>query len=195
MDITDSPIEGVFCIRARRFEDERGWFSELYQHERYGTLPGGFLPMQHNVSVSGAGVLRGMHFQHPSGQAKLVSVVHGRVCDVVVDVRVGSKTFGSWYGVELSQHDPLQLMIPSGCAHGFLVLDGPAIVHYACSAIYSPSADRTLAWNDPAVAILWPEVPRILSARDAAAPRLHILEQEGLLPRFGDEAAQRGDVD
>jgi dTDP-4-dehydrorhamnose 3,5-epimerase len=180
MVVETTHLPGLRVVEVPRFVDERGWFSELWNEARYreAGLPHEFV--QANVSYSGGGVLRGMHFQHPRGQGKLISVLSGTIFDAVVDVRVGSPTFGQWYGCELSEANRRQLWAPSGFAHGFIVLSDAAVVHYNCTSLYDASCDRALAWDDPAVGIAWPEQPRTVSNKDRSAPRLDALVQEGL---------------
>lgn len=175
MKIIETPLGGVKLLEMDRFADERGWFSELWNEGRYrdAGLPVTFA--QDNVSFSTRGVLRGMHFQTPNEQGKLVCVLAGAVFDVVVDVRRGSPTFARWYGCELSRENRRQLWVPEGFAHGFLALSD-ALVHYNCTAPYHAASDRSLAWNDRDVAITWPEEPRLISPKDVAAPTLQHLD-------------------
>lgn len=172
MKVIEEPFGGVKLIEMDRFEDERGWFSELWNEERYHAagLPVTFA--QDNVSWSRQGVLRGMHYQTPNEQGKLVCVMAGTIFDAVVDVRRGSPTFGRWYGCELSRENARQLWVPEGFAHGFLVLSEEALVHYNCTRMFRADADRVLAWDDPSVAIEWPGVPRTISHKDRTAPPL-----------------------
>ncbi|MFO8048327.1 MAG: dTDP-4-dehydrorhamnose 3,5-epimerase, partial [Desulfosudaceae bacterium] len=133
-----------------------------------------------NLSFSRAGILRGLHFQWPGPQAKLVQVVAGAVFDVAVDIRRGSPTFGSWVGRELSAENRRQLFIPAGFAHGFYVVSRTALVIYKCDACYDPAADQAIRWNDPDIAVNWPaEAPR-LSDKDSAAPLLKDVPGENL---------------
>ena len=180
MNVTEAPLAGVKIIEPDRHEDERGWFVELWNEERYRAdgLPVTFA--QDNVSFSRRGVLRGMHYQTPNEQGKLVCVLAGAVFDAVVDVRRGSPTFGRWYGCGLSRDNGRQLWVPEGFAHGFLVLSEEALVHYNCTVPYHAASDRSLAWNDPEVGIEWPEEPRLVSPKDVAAPTLQHIDQ---LPR------------
>lgn len=183
--VTPTAMPGVTLIQAPRFEDHRGWFTELWNAERYRAAGLDFVFVQDNVSCSRRSVLRGMHFQQPNPQGKLITVLGGAVFDVVVDVRVGSPTFGSWYGCELSAENRLQLWVPEGFAHGFLSLTDEAVVHYCCTALYDAGSDRALAWDDPDVGIVWPGQPEVVSAKDRAAPRLHELAaRPGALPRY-----------
>jgi len=174
------PDVRIFDRRVAR--DARGFFSELWRDN--DAQAAGLPPfVQDNVAKSGRGVVRGLHFQHPSAQAKLVSVPYGEVFDVVVDVRVGSPTFGRWYGYTLSEENARQLFVPPGFAHGYQTTSETSVVVYKCSAYYAPEHERTLRWNDPALAIPWPIVDAVASARDAAARPLRELPADWL-PRL-----------
>ena len=181
--MTETKLEGVLVLEPRVFADERGAFVETWNAERYAALgiEGPFV--QDNVSVSKRGVVRGLHFQNPNPQGKLVSVLHGAVYDVAVDLRVGSETFGEWVGVELSAENGRQMWIPEGFAHGFQALADGTVFSYKCTAYYSPADERSLRWDDPALGIAWPLAEPIVSAKDAAAPVLMGLPEEQL---FGD---------
>ena len=168
--MTDLP--GVFIIESRIFRDHRGAFAELWRRAGYAEIGITDDFVQDNVSWSKRGVLRGLHFQEPNAQAKLISTLQGTIFDVAVDVRPDSATFGGWCGVELSADSARQLYIPAGFAHGFVVLSDTAVVNYKCSNYYSPADERTVRWNDPALGIRWPIADPILSERDAAAPLL-----------------------
>jgi dTDP-4-dehydrorhamnose 3,5-epimerase len=181
--ITETPLSGVRLIEASRFDDDRGWFAELWNAERYRGAGLDTALAQDNVSFSHRGVLRGMHFQWPNGQGKLITVLTGAVFDACIDVRVGSPTFGRWFGTELSGDNYRQLWIPAGFAHGFLVLSDTALVHYNCTVPYDAASDRAVAWNDPDVAIDWPDRPTTVSPKDHAAPRLADMRPESL-PAF-----------
>jgi dTDP-4-dehydrorhamnose 3,5-epimerase len=189
MNATAAPLAGVRVIEPPRFPDDRGWFAELWNEERYRAQGIDARFVQNNVSWSTRGVLRGMHFQHPRGQGKLITVLAGAVFDAVVDVRLGSPTFGRWYGRELSQQNGVQLWVSAGFAHGFLVLSEAALVHYSCTTAYDPSCDMALAWDDPDVGIEWPAVPWNISDKDRAAPRLAEHIRSGL-PGLNDSEEQ-----
>ena len=166
------------------YTDDRGYFMETYHKARYDEygIAGDFV--QDNHSYSTRAVLRGLHFQHPKSQGKLVWVVEGEIFDVAVDVRVGSPTFGCWAGHDLSARNHHQLYIPPGFAHGFAVLSDTAHVVYKCSAPYDRASDRTLLWRDAAMSIDWP-VPRpILSAKDQEGRTLEDLRDAGDLPLY-----------
>jgi dTDP-4-dehydrorhamnose 3,5-epimerase len=169
--VTATELPGVLVVEPRVFSDERGFFCELHRDGRgeHG-LAEAFV--QDNFSRSHERVLRGLHFQEPSGQGKLIQCLRGAVFDVAVDVRRGSPTFGRWVGVELDERSVRQLWIPAGFAHGFCALEAPADILYKCTARYAPDHERTIAWNDPDLAIRWPIRDPRLSPRDAAAPRL-----------------------
>jgi dTDP-4-dehydrorhamnose 3,5-epimerase len=171
--IRKTEIDGVLEVEGRFFEDDRGYFTELWS--RYIWQNQGFTTdfVQDNISLSEKGALRGMHYQiHPHTMGKLVRCVHGAIFDVAVDLRNGSPHFGKWLGRELRGDSPRALWIPEGFAHGFLTLEAQSLVLYKCSGIHAPECERTLAWNCPEVGIKWPEEPRIISEKDAHAPGL-----------------------
>ena len=179
-----APFDDVKLISPDLHSDARGAFVETYAADRYRAAGIGVQFVQDNLSRSKAKVLRGLHFQHPRGQAKLVRAALGTVWDVVVDVRIGSPNFGRWGGIELSGADQRQLYIPSGFAHGFVVLTAEAVFEYKCSDSYQPEYERCLAWDDPAVGVEWPVDQPCMSDRDAAAPTLDELIRAGSLPAF-----------
>jgi len=165
----DTGINGVTLIEPKVFGDERGFFLETFQKERYQEIIGEGLDfVQDNHSRSQKGVLRGMHFQTNKPQGKLVRCVSGAVYDVTVDVRKGSPTYGKWYGAELSAENKRQIWVAPGLAHGFLVLSAYADFEYKCTDYYDPSEEACLIWNDPVVAIDWPktEIAVKLSPKD-----------------------------
>jgi len=176
-------VPDLLLIEPNVHVDFRGFLIETWRRDHYRDVgvSGPFVQDVH--SHSAPYVLRGLHFQHPEGQGKLLRVTRGLVFDVAVDVRVGSPTFGRWWSVELSEDNRLQLWIPPGFAHGFLALHA-ADVHYRCTAYYSPECARSIAWNDPALGIHWPISRPVLSEVDAGAPILAQLEREGLLPEY-----------
>ncbi len=166
-------ISDVVLIRCKQFPDDRGFFRETYKYSDFATngIHQGFV--QDNYSRSTRGVLRGLHYQKdPDAQGKLVSVIHGRIYDVAVDIRKGSPTYGHWVGVELTQERPEMLWVPEGFAHGFCVLSDTVDFTYKCTAEYTPETYRGIAWNDPDLAILWPIKDPILSDRDKNLPSL-----------------------
>ncbi|MCC9608448.1 dTDP-4-dehydrorhamnose 3,5-epimerase [Blastopirellula sp. JC732] len=168
MNVVATTIPDVQLIEPRVFRDERGEFFETFQADRYREVTSVDF-VQDNCSRSKRGVLRGLHYQIENPQAKLVTVLHGEIFDVAVDIRQGSPTFGQWVGMNLSGENRKQLYLPIGFAHGFCVVSESAEVLYKCSDFYNPQGERTIQWNDPELAIDWPvEVP-ILSPKDAAA--------------------------
>lgn len=172
MRIETAPLPGVRIVHPPRAEDERGWFAELWNHERYRAAGLDIRFVQANASWSRRGVLRGLHYQWPMAQGKLVTALEGTIFDVVVDVRPASATFRHWFGLELSAANRRQLWVPEGFAHGFVVLSDHALVHYGCTAVYEPASDRVVAWDDPEIGIEWPRAPAVVSVKDRAAPRL-----------------------
>lgn len=158
--------EGLILIEPLRFHDERGSFMERYQQKRYSDAGISVSFVQDNEVFSKRNVLRGLHYQRSPGQAKLISVVRGAIWDVAVDLRQGSPTFGHWEAVELSGENGLQFFIPVGFAHGYCVLGEEAVVTYKLSAPYDPKEERTIRWDDPALAINWPIKHPVLSQRD-----------------------------
>jgi dTDP-4-dehydrorhamnose 3,5-epimerase len=181
MNVTDTDLPGVLLIAPRSFVDERGFFFECYHAQRYAEAGIAEPFVQDNFSRSVRGTVRGLHFQEPRAQGKLVQVTRGTVYDVVVDVRRGSPTFARWIGLELSGDAPKQLWIPAGFAHGFCVTSESADFHYKCTVPYSPEAERTIRWDDPTLAIPWPVANPLLSKKDAAAP---LLADAPLLPGY-----------
>jgi dTDP-4-dehydrorhamnose 3,5-epimerase len=181
MELVESRLEGPILVRPVVHGDARGFFHETYRRGAYADLgiPEEFV--QDNHSRSGQGIVRGMHFQVGAGMAKLVRCSRGAILDVVVDLRHGSPSFGEWEGFELTDENLHQLYCPIGFAHGFCVLSELADVLYKCSTYYDESIERGIAFDDPDVAIAWPDGLELTpSARDRAAPRLH--EIEGELP-------------
>ncbi|MFP8967005.1 dTDP-4-dehydrorhamnose 3,5-epimerase [Pokkaliibacter sp. CJK22405] len=172
MNIIPTPLSGCFIIEPRVYKDERGFFLESFQAERYRTTLGiDAIFVQDNQSRSSRGVLRGLHFQRSKPQGKLVYVSRGEVMDVAVDIRHDSPTFGQWTSVVLSEDNHRQLWVPPGFAHGFVVLSDIADYAYKCTEYYNPADEGSIAWNDPDLAIDWPEeVSFTLSAKDASAP-------------------------
>lgn len=172
MRLVRTAIPEVLIVEPDRFADERGFFMELHNAARYAAvgIPGSFV--QDNISSSCRGVLRGLHLQHPRSQGKLVTVLHGQVLDVGVDVRVGSPTFGQHVSVILDDVNRRQIWLPPGFAHGFLALSERAEIFYKCDAPYSPADEIAIRWDDPTLAIDWGTDHPTLSARDRRAPRL-----------------------
>ncbi|KAF1713026.1 dTDP-4-dehydrorhamnose 3,5-epimerase [Pseudoxanthomonas sacheonensis] len=172
MKVVETSLPGCVVIEPAVFGDDRGFFFETWNADRYGQLglPDRFV--QSNVSSSARGVLRGLHYQWPNPQGKLVSVLEGEVYDVAVDIRRGSPTFGRWAAVILSAQNKRQFWIPEGFAHGFAVLSDRAIFSYLCTAQYDKSADAGVRWDDAAIGIDWPIDAPLLSEKDGKAPFL-----------------------
>lgn len=180
MKVIQTGLPGCVVLEPAVFGDERGFFMETWNAQRFGELglPDRFV--QSNVSSSSQGVLRGLHYQWPHPQGKLVSVLEGEVYDVAVDIRRGSPTFGRWEAVILSAQNKRQFWIPEGFAHGFVVLSERALFSYLCTDVYRPEFDANVAWNDAAIGIDWPVAEPQLSAKDAKAPLLADIAQERL---------------
>lgn len=175
MNVTITALPEVLALTPARFTDARGFFSESWNHARMADAGLTFDFVQDNHSFSQkAGTLRGLHFQSPPhAQDKLVRCGRGAIFDVAVDIRRGSPTFGHWVGETLSFENGKQLLIPAGFLHGFLTLTDDCEVIYKCTDHYAPDCDGSVAWDDPDIGIQWPcRTPPILSAKDAAAPRL-----------------------
>lgn len=181
MKLIETPIADLKEIEIRSFADERGYFFESFHHARYQELLGLSSPfVQDNVSFSKRGVLRGLHFQNPQAQGKLVSVLQGEVLDVAVDIRVGSPTFGQWHGVVLNDKNHKQFWVPRGFAHGFIVLSDTALFSYKCDQYYSPMHEGAIIWNDPDLNIDWRLNDAIVSGKDGIAPNLKDIDPNSL---------------
>ncbi|HEY6084788.1 MAG TPA: dTDP-4-dehydrorhamnose 3,5-epimerase [Nitrospira sp.] len=178
MRVTTTDILDVLVIEPEVFRDSRGFFVETYHAKRYEEVGIREQFVQDNYSRSMRGTLRGLHFQEPRAQGKLVMATEGVVYDVVVDIRRGSPSFGTWYGVELSGENLLQIYVPPGCAHGFCVMSETADFLYKCTDFYSPKDERGILWNDPALKIAWPVSAPILSGKDQAFRTLAQMEAE-----------------
>ena len=173
MKVTETRLPGVRVIEPRVHGDERGFFIETFQAERYRSEAGIELPfVQDNHSRSMRGVLRGLHAQQPRPQGKLVRVARGEVFDVAVDIDPASKTFGQWAGEILSDTNHKQFWVPPGYAHGFVVLSDYADFEYKCTDYYEPKAEIGVIWNDPEIGIEWPLENPKLSAKDLKLPSL-----------------------
>ena len=183
MKLVETGLPGCVVIEPAVFGDERGFFYEAWNAERFGAhgLPTAFV--QSNVSSSARGVLRGLHYQWPTPQGKLVSVLEGEVYDVAVDIRRGSPTFGRHAAVILSAANKRHLWIPEGFAHGFVALSERALFSYLCTAPYDRAGDAGIRWNDARLAIDWPVAAPSLSDKDARAPFLDEVPVERL-PSF-----------
>lgn len=178
MKVIKTAIPGVLIFEPKVFGDDRGWFMESFNQKVFDEAVGEHVSfVQDNHTLSKKGVLRGLHFQRPPhAQAKLVRVVTGSVWDVAVDIRRSSPFFGRWVGVELSAENKRQFWIPSGFAHGFLALSDTAEFLYKTDSFYHAPSEGAVAWNDPQLAIEWPERSPVLAAKDAAAPLLEMAE-------------------
>ncbi|HCL02752.1 MAG TPA: dTDP-4-dehydrorhamnose 3,5-epimerase [Lachnoclostridium phytofermentans] len=167
--VTECGIDGLLVIKPTIFKDNRGYFIETYHKEAYEAVGITAEFVQDNQSMSTKGVLRGLHFQINYPQAKLVRVLSGEVFDVAVDLRKGSKTFGKWYGVVLSEENQKQFFVPEGFAHGYLVLSETAVFAYKCTDFYHPGDEGGLLWNDPEVGVEWPipkDMELVIAQRD-----------------------------
>jgi dTDP-4-dehydrorhamnose 3,5-epimerase len=181
LKVTETSLAGVLLIEPTVFEDDRGYFMETYNAERFRENGIDAPFVQDNQSRSLRGVLRGLHFQEPNPQGKLVRCSLGALFDVAVDVRTGSPQFGKWVGVELSDENRHMLWVPTGFAHGFCALTEVADLAYKCTALYDAANDRVVAWDDPDIGIAWPVSSPVLSPKDAVAPRL---KDAPVLPRY-----------
>ncbi len=183
VEIIQTPLPGVVLLKPRVHEDTRGFFMETYRADVLASARIRDNFVQDNHSRSPRGVLRGLHYQVRQPQAKLCRVVSGEVFDVAVDIRLGSPTFGQWYGVLLSSENKLQIYMPPGFAHGFVVRSEIADFLYKCSDYYDPSDDRGIRWDDPAIGIAWETAAPILSPKDLQHPLLADVPRD-LLPRY-----------
>lgn len=178
MNVIKTKLKDCVIIEPKVYGDERGFFLETFQADRYADLASITLPfVQDNHSRSSKGVLRGLHFQKTKPQGKLVRVVRGEVYDVAVDIRQGSPTYGQWEAVILSEENKTQFWVPPGFAHGFVVLSETADFEYKCTDYYNPSDEGSLLWNDPDLNIPWPIDNPKLSEKDANAPLLADLKK------------------
>ncbi|TDB77162.1 dTDP-4-dehydrorhamnose 3,5-epimerase family protein [Micromonospora sp. KC723] len=186
MKMRELSIEGAWEIIPQQHGDPRGLFMEWYRFDRLAEAVGHPLRLaQGNLSVSARGVVRGFHFADvPPGQAKYVTCVRGAVLDVVVDLRVGSPTFGRWEGVRLDDVDRRAVYLSEGLGHGFCALTDDATLSYLCSTTYNPTGEHAVHPLDPDLAVEWPVEEPKLSARDAAAPTLAQARGSGLLPEY-----------
>ena len=172
MIVEPTPLPGVLLIKPKVFGDARGYFLESWNRRRYAEAGLDRDFVQDNLSLSRRDILRGLHFQNPEPQGKLVQVLQGEVYDVAVDIRVGSPSFGQWYGILLNEDNHYQLYVPEGFAHGFCVTSEMALFSYKCTDFYNPAVEQSLAWDDPDLCIDWPIAEPALSAKDQAARRL-----------------------
>lgn len=172
MKVIETVLPGVRIIEPRVFGDSRGYLFESFNQQRFRELGIEASFVQSNVSRSARGVLRGLHYQQPNPQGKLVSVLEGEVYDVAVDIRRGSPHFGRWAGVMLTAENKRQFWIPEGFAHGFCVVSEFATFTYQCTALYDAKADAGVRWDDAAIGIDWPVSKPLLSEKDARTPLL-----------------------
>jgi dTDP-4-dehydrorhamnose 3,5-epimerase len=174
----ETGIADLVVLEPRVFGDNRGFFLESWNQRSFAEIGLDLAFVQDNHSRSARGVLRGLHFQNPNPQGKLVRVVAGRAWDVAVDLRRSSPTFGQWHGVELSAANRLLFWVPPGFAHGFLSLEDGTDFLYKCTEFYEPASEQSLLWNDPGLAIAWPleGIEPQLSAKDVAGVRLSAIE-------------------
>ncbi|NPV00513.1 MAG: dTDP-4-dehydrorhamnose 3,5-epimerase [Brevinematales bacterium] len=170
MKVQAGAIEGTLIITPDIFEDERGFFLESYNRDKFAQFGIDIHFAQDNHSKSVRNTLRGLHYQTHPGQAKLVRVVHGAIWDVAVDIRPGSPTLGKWFGLELSAKNKQMFFIPVGLAHGFCVTSETAEVLYKVGSVYNPQTEAGLMWNDPDIGIEWPVAEPVLSNRDMNNP-------------------------
>ncbi len=177
MNVRETAIPGVLEFEPRIFGDERGFFAEIWQRDRYAQYGLTRPFVQDNLSSSRKGVLRGLHLQNPYPQGKLVHVLEGEVFDVAVDLRRGSPYFGQWVGVRLDARRHNQLWVPEGFAHGFCVLSDKAVFAYKCTDVYRPETEVTVRWDDPFIGVDWPlEVAPIVSDKDRRGEPLNDID-------------------
>lgn len=182
MNILTCNLPGLLVIEPKVFGDARGFFVETWNLRRYREAGINLDFVQDNISFSRRGILRGLHFQNPNSQGKLLQVLQGEVFDVAVDVRKSSPAFGKWHGLVLSADNKRQFYIPPGFAHGFAVMSETALFHYKCTDFYAPQQEVTLAWDDPALGIEWPCSDPILSDKDKKGLKLEDIPPERLFP-------------
>ncbi len=185
MKVLTTPLPGVLILEPRVFGDERGFFMETWSRRRYGEAGIDLDFVQDNLSSSSHGVLRGLHFQNPRAQGKLVHVLAGEVFDVAVDLRRGSPSFGRWHGVVLSGANKRQYWVPPGFAHGFCVTSESALFAYKCTEPYAPEHEKSIRWDDPDLAIDWPVAAPRVSDKDRMAPTLAEIDSGALFSFAG----------
>jgi dTDP-4-dehydrorhamnose 3,5-epimerase len=181
--ISQTKLPEVLVVEPEVFGDSRGFFLETYHYKKYAEKGIEKPFVQDNHSRSSRGILRGLHYQLKTPQAKLVYAATGEILDVAVDIRIGSPTFGKWVGIILSEENRFQLYVPEGFAHGFCVLSETADVIYKCSELYSPGDDRGVNWSDKSININWPEKVPLLSDKDKNLPLLKDISDD-LLPPY-----------
>jgi dTDP-4-dehydrorhamnose 3,5-epimerase len=191
MRIQDTALPGALIIEPKVFGDPRGYFLESYHRDRYRDAGMDLDFVQDNLSRSRQGTLRGLHFQNPHPQGKLVYVLEGEVFDVAVDVRADSPTFGVWVGVTLSGENKRQFYVPPGFAHGFCVTSETALFAYKCTDRYAPECECSILWCDEEIGIDWPVRDPLLSEKDKVAPRLRDIPRERLIFPASEAATAR----
>jgi dTDP-4-dehydrorhamnose 3,5-epimerase len=189
MKTIETALPGVMVIEPQVFGDERGFFMETFHQARYADFNIHATLVQDNLSLSQKGVLRGLHFQHPRPQGKLIQVLKGEVFDVAVDIRIGSPTFGKWVSVTLSSENRRQVYIPPDFAHGFLVTSDEALFAYKCTEYYCPETESAICWDDPEIGIDWPIENPVLSQKDSSLPRLKDIDRSRL-PIYKDSPSR-----
>ena len=182
MNVIETSLPGVLLIEPKVYADTRGFFMETYNAAQFRAHGIDAAFVQDNQSRSVRGVLRGLHYQEPNPQGKLVRCTRGALFDVAVDIRAGSPQFGKWTSSELTEENRRMMWVPPGFAHGFCALSDIADLVYKCTAFYDAPSDRSILWNDPDIGIAWPIAKPALSPKDANAPRL---KEAKVLPRFG----------
>jgi dTDP-4-dehydrorhamnose 3,5-epimerase len=180
MRVTRTKLAGVLIIEPDVFGDARGFFIETFSSKRYKEAGLSQPFVQDNVSFSTKGILRGLHFQNPNAQGKLVQVLSGEVLDAAVDIRIGSPGFGKWFSETLSAENHKQMYIPPGFAHGYCVLSDTALFSYKCTDYYNPATEGGIIWNDPDIGITWPVSAPLISKKDASHPRLKDIPSDKL---------------
>jgi len=182
LNIRETTLPGVLLIEPKVHGDDRGFFMETYRVDLFREAGIHDTFVQDNHSRSARGVLRGLHYQEPNAQGKLVRCTRGAIFDVAVDIRRGSPAFGKWFGLELTETNKRMLWIPPGFAHGFCALEDGSDLVYKCTTFYNAPSDRSILWNDPEIGIEWPPIGEpVLSEKDAKAPRLG---EAGVLPSY-----------
>lgn len=187
MNVLPTRLPGVLLFAPDVYSDDRGYLFEVWNHRKYADLGLPVPFVQDNLSRSKKGVLRGLHFQWPTAQGKLVTALHGEIWDVAVDIREGSPTYGHWEGYTLNDKNQNQVYIPEGFAHGFVVLSNTATVLYKCTNFYTPKDEGSVSWADPDIGIDWPVKEPILAPKDREAPSLRDIAPERR-PRFDTDA-------
>ena len=185
MNVITTKLSGILIFEPRVFTDDRGSFMETWSKQRHADagVAGDFV--QDNISYSKKGVLRGLHFQYPHSQGKLVQALKGEVFDVAVDIRLGSETFGQWIGEVLSGENNRQMYIPPGFAHGFCVMSDEAVFSYKCTDYYNASCEGGIKWDDPDIGIEWPVAEPLVSPKDEVFERLCDFPKDKL-PKMGE---------